>query len=98
MSCSAGGMDRDELASWLRLMLTPGIGNDSARRLLAAFGLPQAIFEQGSAALRQLLSPAQASALALEPPELAALLQATLDWLTGAGDRSEEHTSELQSP
>ena len=43
-------MDRDELAGWLRLALTPGVGNDAARRLLAAFGLPQAIFEQKSSA------------------------------------------------
>ena len=33
-------MERDELAAWLRLSLTPGVGNLSARRLLAAFGLP----------------------------------------------------------
>ncbi len=71
-------MDPDELAAWLRLTLTPGVGNDAARRLLAAFGLPQAIFAQGSAALRQLVSPAQASALLQEPDGLAALLAATL--------------------
>ena len=29
-------MDRDELAAWLRLALTPEIGNIAARRLLAA--------------------------------------------------------------
>ncbi|CAM5779004.1 DNA-processing protein DprA [Ottowia pentelensis] len=79
-------MDPDELAAWLRLTLTPGVGNDTARRLLAAFGLPQAIFVQPAAALRQLLSPTQASALAQEPPELAARLKATQDWLDGAED------------
>ena len=56
-------MDRAELEAWLRLTLSPGVGNDAARRLLAAFGLPQAIFEQPATALRQLLTPAQASAL-----------------------------------
>ena len=79
-------MDPDELAAWLRLTLTPGVGNDAARRLLAAFGLPQAIFAQGSAALRQLVSPAQASALLQEPDGLAALLAATLHWLDSAED------------
>ena len=79
-------MDRDELAGWLRLALTPGVGNDAARRLLAAFGLPQAIFEQKSSAWRQLVTPAQAEALAVEPPALPAQLQATLDWLAGADD------------
>ncbi|WP_423458539.1 DNA-processing protein DprA [Ottowia sp. VDI28] len=77
-------MDREELGAWLRLAMTPGVGNDSARRLLSAFGLPQAIFEQGTAALEQLVSPAQAKALTQEPPKLAEQLQATLDWLADA--------------
>jgi len=32
------------LAAWLRLTLTPGIGGETQRKLLAAFGLPEAIF------------------------------------------------------
>ena len=43
-------MPREELAAWLRLMLTPGVGTESARKLLAAFGLPQDIFEHDPAA------------------------------------------------
>ena len=43
-------MQRDELAAWLRLALTPGVGNGAARRLLAAFGLPADIFAQSEAA------------------------------------------------
>lgn len=77
-------MDRAELSAWLRLVLTPGVGNDTARRLLAAFGLPQAIFEQGSAALQQVASLAQARALRTEPEALPALLQTTWDWLHAA--------------
>ena len=45
-------VEREELASWLRLTLTPGIGNTAARRLLAAFGLPADVFAQSPAALR----------------------------------------------
>ncbi|HEX5736966.1 MAG TPA: DNA-protecting protein DprA, partial [Hydrogenophaga sp.] len=41
-------MNGEELAAWLRLLLTPGVGTDSARKLLAAFGLPEAIFGQAS--------------------------------------------------
>lgn len=74
-------MEREELAAWLRLALTPGVGNLVARRLLAAFGLPGAIFGQPAAALRQLTTEAQAQALAEEPPELAAQLDATWAWL-----------------
>ena len=74
-------MEKDELAAWLRLTLSPGVGNDAARRLLAAFGLPQAIFQQTASALQQVVSPAHASALLAEPPKLAALLDTTWDWL-----------------
>ena len=74
-------MEKDELAAWLRLTLSPGVGNDAARRLLAAFGLPQAIFQQTASALQQVVSPAHASALLTVPPKLAALLDTTWDWL-----------------
>lgn len=74
-------MERDELSAWLRLTLTPGVGNDSARKLLAAFGLPQSIFEQSTTALRQVVSPAKALALGSEPAELATLTERTWSWL-----------------
>jgi DNA processing protein len=73
--------DRDELNAWLRLTLTPGVGNAKARALLSAFGLPQAIFEQSNSALRAVVSTNQADALLSEPPQLPVLLQTTLDWL-----------------
>lgn len=76
-------MPRDELAGWLRLTLAEGIGNIAARKLLAAFGLPDAVFEQTPTALQYFVSQAQAHALKVTPPELEALTQATLDWLAG---------------
>lgn len=76
-------MDRDELAGWLRLTLTPGIGDIAARRLLAAFGLPDDIFRQPAAALREIVTPAQAAALRQAPDSLAAQLSETLHWLQG---------------
>lgn len=39
--------DNDGLAAWLRLTLIPGIGGETQRKLLAAFGLPEAIFSAG---------------------------------------------------
>lgn len=78
-------MERDELGSWPRLTLTPGVGNASARKLLAAFGLPEAVFRQPSAALRQVVNAEQASALRTEPAELAELLERTWTWLQQAG-------------
>lgn len=74
-------MDREELAAWLRLTLTPGVGNASARKLLGAFGLPQAIFEQALGTLQHVVNSPQAQALRQIPPELAALLDTTWDWL-----------------
>ncbi len=76
-------MEREELAAWLRLTLADGVGNTSARKLLAAFGLPQAVFAQSSAALQQLVSQAQVKALQTIPEGLDALTLATLDWLVG---------------
>lgn len=40
------------LANWLRLTLTPGIGGETQRKLLGAFGLPDLIFSAGRGALR----------------------------------------------
>jgi DNA processing protein len=80
-------MDTQELQAWLRLTLTPGVGNATARKLLAAFGSAQAVFEQSSLTLRQLGSEKLASALQTEPPTLAALLQTTRDWLQAGSDR-----------
>ena len=77
-------MERNELAAWLRLTETPGIGNEGARRLLAAFGLPQAIFEAPASALREVVPEAQVQALSSEPEHVAALLEVTIKWLEKA--------------
>jgi DNA processing protein len=45
----------EELAAWLRLTLIPGIGGESQRKLLAAFGLPEAIFAAGRLATRSVI-------------------------------------------
>lgn len=50
----------DNLAAWLRLTLIPGLGGESQRKLLKAFGLPQAIFEAGRSQLRSILPLPQA--------------------------------------
>ncbi len=74
-------MERQDLESWLRLTLTPGIGNISARKLLSAFGLPHAIFGQSGSALRQVVRREQAAALHRTPQELVALLETSWRWL-----------------
>lgn len=77
-------MDRDELGAWLRLTLSPGVGNTAARRLLARFGLPQALFSQTEATLRECVTPAQASALGAVPEPWEALVETTWSWLHAA--------------
>lgn len=74
-------MTHEELAAWLRLLLTPGVGPETARKLLQAFGLPEQVFGQSKRALQQVVSPAQAGALQAEPAELPDLLTRTWDWL-----------------
>lgn len=74
-------MDRPELAHWLRLTLTPGIGNSTGRSLLARYGLPQHIFAQPTLSLRAIVGPTQAQALAQLPDGFDAQLQRTWDWL-----------------
>ena len=46
-------MQDEERDAWMRLKLTPGVGDATARKLLAAFGLPPALFAQPQAALRR---------------------------------------------
>ena len=77
-------MERDEVSGWLRLTLTAGVGNETSRKLLAAFGSPEAVFRQPLAALGHVVSRAQATALKQVPPELAKLLVVTCKWLESA--------------
>ncbi len=74
-------MQDAELSSWLRLSLTPSVGNETARRLLARFGLPQAIFHLSASALRSCVTATQASALAVLPEGFETQLEATQHWL-----------------
>ncbi len=79
--------DTAELQAWLRLLLTPGVGNESARKLLAAFGSAPAIFEQSAVALREVGSERLVSAIQTEPEELKPQWKSTLDWLAQGDDR-----------
>jgi len=80
-------MEATELGAWLRLALTPGLGNTAARKLLAAFGSAQAIFEQPASVLRQLGSDKLANVLQDAPDTLDVQLQTTLAWLEAGDNR-----------
>ena len=81
-------LDPTELPAWLRLLETPRLGRESARRLLAAFGSPQAVLEAPAAARREVVGPATAAALATSAgagnETIEALIGATLAWLDAA--------------
>ena len=53
----------ETLAHWLRLTLVPGIGGKTQRKLLAAFGLPEAVFSAGYGSLRALIGDKAARSL-----------------------------------
>lgn len=80
-------MERRELAAWLRLQLTPGLGPAAQRRLLAALGTPEQVLAASPAAYRELLSPAVAAALAQEPEGLPELLSRSWAWLQAGPPR-----------
>ena len=73
----------ETLAGWLRLTLLPGIGGDSQRKLLAAFGLPEAIFAAGRTAVRELIGERKA-ALLFDTDNSEAVARAVA-WPDGAG-------------
>ncbi|PKO85590.1 MAG: DNA-protecting protein DprA [Betaproteobacteria bacterium HGW-Betaproteobacteria-12] len=65
------------LAAWLRLTLIPGIGGESQRKLLAAFGLPEAVFAAGRLATRSVIGD---RADLLFDHDSSALLERSLAW------------------
>ncbi len=80
-------MHRDELRAWLRLLETPGVGRESARKLLAAFGSPESVVSASASDLRQVVTAPVASAFSTADPKLYDLLHQTELWL---GDPSAE--------
>jgi DNA processing protein len=81
------GMDAEELRSWLRLELTSGVGNVTARSLLQHFGLPNSIFEATESELRVCVTERQAEALLQVPQGLDELVDLTRHWLQAAPDQ-----------
>jgi len=72
---------RENLNAWLRLSLTPGVGNITARSLLLGFGLPEAIFERSALQLQALVSEATSLQLCRIPPGLDEAVETTWAWL-----------------
>lgn len=88
-------MPRDELAAWLRLLLTPGLGRGTARQLLAAFGLPETIWAQAPVDWRRVVEPPLAQAMAQPPVGFDGTVLAHERWLAQGGER---HALTLADP
>ena len=74
------------MIDWLRLEQTPGVGNETARRLLAAFGLPEHIFAASHAALAAVTSERVASAVLSKPDNWQQQIDKTLAWQDQPGN------------
>lgn len=78
-------MRRDaELAAWIKLSLVQGLGGQSLRKLLAAFGLPQQVLAAGRAALAKIVS-AEIAARVLADADSPAI-DAALEWAAAEGN------------
>lgn len=88
MTSSSAFADADHLAGWLRLDQTAGVGPDTARKLLAAFGLPDNIFSASFSQLRELVSARVAQALVAPLDDaMRARIDASLQWVKQPGNR-----------
>jgi len=76
--------DAEDLAHWLRLALTPGVGPVGARALLEQFGLPHAIFESGGGLLDDVAGGRLASALRERDAVRERRIEHALEWAQAA--------------
>ena len=91
-------ISRDELAAWVRLAETPGVGPALGRRLLASFASPQAVFAASEAALREVVGLSVARALLAPHARRDALADTTWNWLGSASDAAPRDIVVLGDP
>lgn len=72
-----------ELAAWIKLSLVPGLGGQSLRKLLAAFGLPQQVLAAGRGALAKFVSAEVVERMLLDLDSPA--VGAALEWAAAEG-------------
>ena len=77
--------DNHDLIDWLRLSAVPGLGAESQRSLLAAFGLPQQVFMAGRTALAAVVGKARADAVLAAPKQEA--IERALAWAEEPGNQ-----------
>jgi DNA processing protein len=72
-------LPQEEARDWIGLSLIAGLGGETYRRLLAAFGSPRQVYAAGASNLRQIVSSDIASAIVAGPT--GKLVDQTLAWL-----------------
>src|SRR5690606_13166227 len=88
-------LPKEELSSWIRLSLEPGLGPAQARHLLATLGLPQDIYATSAASLAKVLPTPLAQQLRQAASDaIQETLAKTLPWL----DHPEHHLLTLADP
>lgn len=76
--------ERDEALDWVALSLVPGVGGETYRRLLAAFGTPDRIFATSPSALSAVVDRKIAEAVASRPH--GEIIERTRQWLSEPGN------------
>jgi DNA processing protein len=77
----------DDFDDWFRLLQTPGVGREAARRLLAACGTPGGVWSAGPGVWRELVGARLAQELGRIPADFSARLTAAREWLAAAPGR-----------
>ncbi|MCH8621382.1 DNA-processing protein DprA [Undibacterium sp. TS12] len=72
--------------NWLRLEQTPGVGNETARKLLSVFGLPEQIFAASHSALAAVVPDRIARAILSTPADFAEQVDKTGAWQAQPGN------------
>ncbi len=72
-----------DLAAWIKLSLVPGLGGQSLRKLLGAFGLPQHILAAGRSALARVVSAEIAARILADLDSPA--VEVALEWAAADG-------------
>jgi DNA processing protein len=78
-------LDTEDLRCWVALSLIHGVGGETFRRLLAAFGAPQQIFAMPTQRLREVVDSNIAAKIGAGV-ESSPVLEATLSWLQQPGN------------
>jgi DNA processing protein len=77
-------MERAELSAWLTLLETPGVGRETARRLLSAFGSPEAVIAASATTRAEIAGARAGSALGAPSEPLMSLVDRAMAWQSEA--------------